>query len=705
MKKVIFTLFLFVSIVLTACGSKTYTVNFDVKGGSPEIASIQVKDGDKIPRQTEPKKDNYVFGGWYILGENTRWNFEIHKVTSDITLYAQWNEPEADTTAPVITGEKDINYVIGSPAPNYLDGLKATDNIDGDLTSQIEVDDSKVDLTKEGTYALTYTVTDSSGNVGRKIIAVIVSSTDVTKPVFYGLKDEIRIVVGTLDFDFLEGIQAIDNVDGDITSLIEVDSSKVDLTTEGTYTLSLSVADSSNNVNTATIKIIVTPDLTSYLDNLDLKGQTITYFTHVLAEDNPFDPGYVGEYAQEYREFLTDLQAKYNFTLNFTSVGNYDERLQTISQFVSGNSGSAILRIAELDFLIELLSGRYLADFTDTANLLGSTYAIDDWQTGAGTIQGRVYGLQNKDANKYVELLVYNKALLEQAGITKTPTELWLEGEWTVDKMEEYLDQIAKSSVTASPFGITPHHVAMYAPAANGAKFVNADGTINLINTQTLNSISKYKQWYDRGYISKLDFSKTILKQDAFNPWTGGNSVFAVAMMWQLSGANTPFEYSIVPFPQEAGKSKTDYYTPLSSGDLLTVTVGNNSDEISSILFLINEFHKEKRAEEMATYKALHPDLDDIELLSLYNVEEYLKLSNETDIQQAQQVFAFLQGLDEFKATKINDLAYLNGETEYVNAVKNYFAQGGSPRNHIEGIIPVIQSKIQRILDVIQEKN
>ncbi|MBU1020819.1 MAG: DUF5011 domain-containing protein [Firmicutes bacterium] len=88
--------------------------------------------------------------------------------------------PVVDTEDPVISGYLNINYIIGEDAPNYLAGITATDNVDGNLTSSISVDSSLVDLTTEGTYTVTYTVSDAAGNDTLVSIEVIVSVAPLT---------------------------------------------------------------------------------------------------------------------------------------------------------------------------------------------------------------------------------------------------------------------------------------------------------------------------------------------------------------------------------------------------------------------------------------------------------------------------------------------------------------------------------------------
>lgn len=67
-----------------------------------------------------------------------------------------------DTIAPTISAETITIYE--GETPDYTAAVKAEDNVDGDLSSRVRVDDSLLNKDKSGTYNVTYQVTDSSGN-------------------------------------------------------------------------------------------------------------------------------------------------------------------------------------------------------------------------------------------------------------------------------------------------------------------------------------------------------------------------------------------------------------------------------------------------------------------------------------------------------------------------------------------------------------
>ena len=69
---------------------KTFTVTFDSNGGSA-VASQTVKEGEKAAKPANPTRDGYTFEGWFAdEALNTAYDFNT-PVTSDITLYADWD--------------------------------------------------------------------------------------------------------------------------------------------------------------------------------------------------------------------------------------------------------------------------------------------------------------------------------------------------------------------------------------------------------------------------------------------------------------------------------------------------------------------------------------------------------------------------------------------------------------------------------------
>ncbi|MFQ6794627.1 MAG: polysaccharide deacetylase family protein [Thomasclavelia sp.] len=81
-----------------------------------------------------------------------------------------------DKQAPEISDLSEISVIVGGKV-DYNQGVTVSDNRDPE--PKLEIDSSKVDLTKVGTYKVTYTVTDRSGNktVKKREIKVVENKT------------------------------------------------------------------------------------------------------------------------------------------------------------------------------------------------------------------------------------------------------------------------------------------------------------------------------------------------------------------------------------------------------------------------------------------------------------------------------------------------------------------------------------------------
>ena len=89
-----------------------------------------------------------------------------------------------DLTPPTITLEGDASITINAGSAYEDPGYTASDNIDGDITGQVQIEGS-VNVYHAGTYTLTYKVTDSSGNVGtaqRTVVVKPIGQSSTVKP-------------------------------------------------------------------------------------------------------------------------------------------------------------------------------------------------------------------------------------------------------------------------------------------------------------------------------------------------------------------------------------------------------------------------------------------------------------------------------------------------------------------------------------------
>ncbi len=82
-------------------------------------------------------------------------------------------------SAPVLSGVQRY-YLVPNSVPDYLAAVTAMDETDGDLTAQIVVDDTAVNLSEEGEYVLCYEVADFYGlKTSAETIVTVAKATDI----------------------------------------------------------------------------------------------------------------------------------------------------------------------------------------------------------------------------------------------------------------------------------------------------------------------------------------------------------------------------------------------------------------------------------------------------------------------------------------------------------------------------------------------
>lgn len=157
-----------------------YDVTFNSNGGSA-VAPMQVAQGEKITKPTDPTKSGFTFGGWYKeVGLTNAWNFANDVVTGNITLYAKWvDEQSGGDSEPV---EVVLAYPNGAGTKNMVDGNNATTvGLDASIftvTSTKRVDSPlHIGLNNAGEIRL-YGSSDTSGNI---LTVTIAQGYEITK--------------------------------------------------------------------------------------------------------------------------------------------------------------------------------------------------------------------------------------------------------------------------------------------------------------------------------------------------------------------------------------------------------------------------------------------------------------------------------------------------------------------------------------------
>ena len=228
-----------------------------------------------------------------------------------------------DTIAPVLTllGDNPMTVNVGT---EFTDpGATTTDSFDTGVTNESIHETGSVDSSKIGSYILTYTVSDTSGNTSSSTRTVNV--VDTTAPVITVLgSNPVQVEAGTTYTD--AQATSTDNYDGEITSKI-VASSTVNTAATGTYEVVYTVKDSSGNEASSTRTVTVADTLPPTLTLIGSSTITIK-IGHEFT-----DPGATA--SDSFDTSVSSSSVVASGTVNTSVVGTY-----TIDYSVSDASGN-----------------------------------------------------------------------------------------------------------------------------------------------------------------------------------------------------------------------------------------------------------------------------------------------------------------------------------------------------------------------------
>lgn len=256
---------------------------------------------------TEPGVVPVLRGTLFLKEGYTPENLEIHRETDlnegklgkyaidysakflNCTGTARREVRVIDTKPPVITLKEDPEGSLVEGVIYQEAGFTATDNYDGDITGRV--------VRTEEPGLVIYAVTDSSGNPAVAKREIPLRDMVLPEILLEGGEDYV-ITLGTRYEE--PGFTATDNVDGDVTAMVQVEG-EVDWLTAGTYPITYTVTDSCENrtVVTRNVEVVTQP----WQDTVYPEGKVV----YLTFDDGP------SAYTEQLLDVLDDYGAKATF--------------------------------------------------------------------------------------------------------------------------------------------------------------------------------------------------------------------------------------------------------------------------------------------------------------------------------------------------------------------------------------------------------
>ncbi|MBC1973656.1 DUF5011 domain-containing protein [Listeria booriae] len=369
-----------------------------------EVSAADKEDGDltKDIKITANDVDTTQEGIYHVTYSVT--DSDENTTTKEITVTVTSND------APTITAT-DKTLKRGDTF-DALAEVSAADKEDGDLTSDIQVIANDVNPDQEGTYSVTYSVTDSDNNTSTKQINVTVTSNEL--PVITATDHTIK--KGS-NFDPMSEVSATDQEDGDLTDAIKITANSVNTNKEGIYQITYSVTDSDDNTTTKDVTVIVTSNEKPAIqaeDQTIKKGTKFDPIADVTATDQ--EDGDLTKTIEVIRNTVdTAKEGTYQVSYEvIDSDGNI--AYKTITVTVTSNEKPTIVAENQVITVGDKFDPQQLATSTDqedgdlTKQIEVISNTVDTSQPGTYKVVYRVTDSDNNTVEKAITVTVLPKA-------------------------------------------------------------------------------------------------------------------------------------------------------------------------------------------------------------------------------------------------------------------------------------------------------
>lgn len=478
---------------------------------------------------------------------------------------------------PVITIENENPTISQGEAWNPMEGVKANDPEEGDITSKVKYSGFELeDVNYQGEYTITYTVEDSEGLTDTKYRKLTVLG-EFSAPVFSGVVPSQTYYIGAGSWNPLAGITAYDEIDGNITDKIEVLSKEgIDyrLDEPGIYDVRLRVENSNEVRATVIIKLTVTR--AEIPVSLPKDKEISITFWHGNGQTVQ---GVIDEVIVEFQNYYKALG--YNFKVTQVPKGGYTALLDTTAAALNTDTHPHIVQTYP-DHVVA-----YMASTKNGPISLNPYIYSDQWGFGEAEDEKlddilEIYREENSSYrgqgiyysipfNKSTEIMYYNKTVLDLLGL-QVPTT-WQELVTVAQALKVYGDEQIEATVRKDNPNLTGQALEnLIAQEKLKVVPVVYDSSSNFFITAARQWGGQYTSMDQTTFKGSYLWNTSAETAQAMNFFKQYKNLITSPAYWGVDyGSDVPTGYTFISIGSTAGIS---YNIPPQSGDQYLYELG-----------------------------------------------------------------------------------------------------------------------------------
>ncbi len=281
----------------------------------------------------------------------------------------------------------------------------------------------------------------------------------------------------------------------------------------------------------------------------DLKGMTVK--VRLWDSPNPYSEETSEVDKDKWLPIYEAAKAKYNCEFEFyTPTVEYDEfTTEWLQSVAAGQPCWHITNNFSAMWLLTMVGNNGLEDITKALETIEMPEAFKKTVAAGDGVYGFVTSYQGTEG------LVYNRDMIDEAGMEYTPTEMFMQAKWSYNDFYDYMVELqSKLPEGDYAFFIDPNYWNIFASAANGTAAVSNDLEVTMTSDAYVETMEFLQKLWNAGVCRMPNATESGGYDNWGTPAATFDKGVEVAMThragWQYGGLNNNgINWRFVPYP------------------------------------------------------------------------------------------------------------------------------------------------------------